>query len=259
MTAHAVAMSRLTFGDDLSPASDAAWTWVTAQRWPDWRIDILRSIPPSDGPRPSAPARAAAARCAFRSVRTIDSPLAPRAALAAHRGTDLLVVGAQAWTTGPATGLGGTVDALVRRSSSPVVVARAGGPISNVVVCVDESAAASAAASTLLAAAALVERAAVTVLTVVGPDGTPPAQPERVVQTLVGAGVRAHLRVVEPDDVIATSSPAYRIVEVVERVRPDLVVLGAPGRGLASRVRGLRRSVALQVARQVPCSVLLAR
>ena len=79
------------------------------------------------------------------------------------------------------------------------------------------------------------------VLTVAGPDGAVPTQPDAVVRALVAAGLRAHLRVAEPDDVIATSGPAFRIVDVVERVRADLVVVGTPRPSLRTRLGGLRR------------------
>ena len=259
MAAAAAVMTRLTFGDDRTPASDTAWEWVTAQRWPDWRVDVVRAVSVTARRSSLAPARRAPARCGFASVRTIDSPLEPRAALIAHAGTDLLVVGAQAWSSsGQPVGLGSTVDAVVRRAGCPVVVARDSRPVHSVVACVDDSAASWTVARVLLTSP-LLERATVTVLTVAGVEGVTASQPREVVDALAAAGVRAHLRVVDPDDIIATSGPGFRIAEVVERVRPDLVAVGAPGSGLTARIAGLRGSVAMQVARTVSCSVLLAR
>lgn len=253
-----VGITRLTFGDDRDGPSDRAWSWITAQQWPACRIDVLRSVAPGDDPATVPPGRSAPARCGFTSVRTIDTPLAPAAALAAHRGTELLLVGAQAWSGGQPAGVGRTVETLARRSAVPVAVVRAGGPVHSVLACVDGSPSARTVADVLLRLP-LVETAHVTVLTVAGSDGEPAAAPQEATAALARAGVRAHLRVSRPDDVIATSGAAFRILDVARRLRPDLVVVGAPRTSLADRLRAMRGSVALEVTREAACSVLLAR
>lgn len=258
MTTRAEAMSRLTFGDDLSETSDRAWAWVTAQTWSGWRADVVRPAATADDLERRPPARTAPNRFGFTSVRTIDTPLAPQVALAAHSGTDLLVAGPGAWSGGRTVALSGAVDGLVRRGDTPIVVARQGGPVRTVLACVDDSAASAAVVDTVLALP-LSERAVVTVLTVTGLDGTADTRPEQAVAALAAAGVRGRLWAVEPDDMIATSGPGFRILDVVERTRPDLVALGAPGRSLLARVRAGHPSVAVQVASQSACSVLVAR
>lgn len=247
-------MERMTFGDDLSPASEDAWAWVTAQSWPGWRVDVLRAGGSPD--TESANERHAPRRCGFTTVRTLSTPLEPRSALTGHEGTDLLVIGGRTGGALTPTTLGGTAEWLLSHAEVPVIMARPGGPVRTVLACIDPPRHALAAVNALIRLPCA-ERAVVTVLAVRGADGSYHAEADEAVRALTDASVRAHLRVVEPHSTIAVSSPQYRIFDAIDQMKPDLIVVG--GARPSRVVRTIEGSTSLDIARYALCSVLVAR
>jgi nucleotide-binding universal stress UspA family protein len=251
---HRLAPLRMTFSDDGSPAADAAWEWVIAQTWPGWRVDVLQSRLADVAHRESERPRRAPRRCGFRSVRTLTSTLEPRVAAASHQGSDLIVLGDDAGHALRGSTAGQVIAWLSRHSSVPLLVARRPGAVRSVLACVGGSTDVGPGVDTLVSLP-WVEQAQVVVLTVVGLGGDAPAAAHRAAQVLMAAGVRARVRVVQPDQVIATSSPTYRILQTIDRLQPDVVVVGNDAARIGHAVRG---SVAREVLRHAPCSVLLA-
>lgn len=243
----------LTVGDDASPGADAAWSWVTSQTWPGWRVDVVQTGS-ADGTSRSR-ARHAPRRCGFGAVRMVPSPLEPAVAVAQHRGSDLVVVGDPAATDDGASCAGGALAWLVRHCTVPVLLARGPRPVRSVLVCVGATRRPRLDLDAVVGLPWMAS-ASVTVLSVRGAEEGAPPHAVHAVAALSDAGMPAHLRVVESDRAIATSSPAFRILEVAERQAIDLVVLGDFASGL---VRWLRGSVGRDIARDARCSVLVAR
>jgi nucleotide-binding universal stress UspA family protein len=251
-----VELRRLTFGDDCSPGSDDAWEWVVAQSWPDWRVDVLQAGMGDADTAASAVPRVAPRRCGFVSVRTVTSRLEARVALPAHVGSDLIIVGARGTGGGVVrTRLGGTAEWLANHVEVPVIVARRGGPVRTVLACVDGSASDEAVVASLLSMP-WADRAMVTVLSVLGADESRLEAAQRVAHALADTGVRAQPRVTAPDPTTIASNPRFKVFEVIDGMRPDLVVVGRHGD--SRLMRALKGSTATDVAGYADCSVLLA-
>lgn len=234
----------LTFGDDGSPASDAAWAWVTAQSWEGWSVDVLRPGMAEGGTCGAPRERAAPRRCGFLRVRELTSPLDPTTALTSHSGTDLLVVG-----------FGGVAERLVARVEVPTVVAREGREVRHVLAYVGDETPSTWSGLDVLTGLPWSDSAVVTVLALTDPARAHVDRAQRVVDHLKSAGLRAELQTASPDTTVVMSRPVHRVVEISDRMQPDLVVLAAPRRSrMARRILG---SVALDITRGVSCSVLL--
>lgn len=248
-------MRNMTFGDDGMPAADAAWGWVTAQRWPGWQVDVLRAGVTRTAPSTAQPRRWAPKSCEFARVRHVETANEPVSALTSHAGTDLLVVGAGPMGRLLPASLGRTVEALMRRSAVPLIIARDGGTVRKVLVCVPDSEQPWRGVHVVMGLPWTGYASAV-VLTVVSSKESLAAEGRRVTGALSERGIRAEFRTSVPEPTVAQASPGHAILSQIDRMRPDLVVVGAPhGPRLASALTG---SVAAEVAREANCPVLLA-
>lgn len=241
----------VTFGDDGLEASDAAWAWITEQQWSDGNVDIIRAGVHID--QPDAADRFAPRRCQIARVRTIESPLEPRTALLSHSGTDVIVVGARTREVLRSASLGSTVESVLQRSPVSVIVARKGGPVRSVLMCVPGHRPWPAVHSVI--GLPWMERAVVEVLCVLTADEET-SHAHDSVQRLIESGIRARLLVRRPDPTALAANPKFRIFEELDRLHPDLVIVGAPSTSrITAAVTG---STALEVARYATCSVMLA-
>lgn len=281
---------RITFGDDYSAGSDLAWQWLTAQRWPGWSVDVVNVTDP--GPRilslstyeplreisPAQP-RSAPDECGFVGIRHLTTAYDPRQVLSDQTDSRLLVVGARGRGLLKSMHLGSTADWLIRCPGMPLVIVRAGRPVRQVLACVDGSDPAQAAVG-VLAAMPWISGTHVVVLSVRErhPDIGDKARSAADVLEAAGAHTQVVVighdlpyegrcavcgRTFEGEHAVARDheglfeNPQYRILDAIDRRRPDLVVLGTKGRtGLPRMLVG---SVAGAVARYAGCSVLLTR
>lgn len=238
----------ITFGDDGTPAADAAWRWLTAQAWPGWTVDVIAA----GGDRRAA--RVAPRRCELARLRTISTPLSPETALLEHSGTGLLVIGVGHADDDRAFGPRSMAVSLVGDGAHPVLLAREGGALRSVLVVADGSPQAAAAAR-VLAELPFAQLAVATVVAVAEADGAGQDRAEELRLILRRAGVRAGTRVLQPGPTVATSRAATVLQAEVSRVAPDLVVIGGRGTGpIARRISGC---LPLDVARGARCSVLI--
>lgn len=250
-------LHRLTFGDDGSTRSDEAWQWITRQAWPGWSVDILHAGTAADAHSEPLRPRTAPRRCGFERVRVLSTPLEPTVALARHAGTDVLVIGGRAGDSRASGGLGSVAEALIQHVDVPTVVARQGGAVRRVLAYVGDETPADWSGLAVLQGLPWMEPAVVTVLAVTDPGGPDLRKAQVVVEHLTSAGVRAQLMTVSPHATVAMSRPIHRVVETIDRMRPDLIVLAGPRRSrFAQRITG---SVAVEVSRSARCSVLLTR
>lgn len=258
---------RLAFGDDGSPGADRAWQWLTHQSWPGWQVDVISVDPPDPtiaAPFPHAPLaestpehpRTAPISCGLAAVRHLSTANDPRLVLGEMTDVDLLVIGARGAGLLKALHLGSTAEWLIRCPTSPVLIARGDSKVERVLVCVDGSGHSKAAVEALAMLPWLAD-AAVTVLAVVEAAGDVRPEAAKAQARLQSAGASADVLIVEPDILALTVNPRLSITHVIEDAEPDLVVLGTQGLTGLSRI--LAGSVASAIARQAPCSVLLAR
>lgn len=258
---------RLAFGDDGSPGADRAWQWLIHQRWPGWRVDVISVDPPD--PSIAAPIacppltestpghpRTAPDSCGLAAVRYLSTTSDPRLVLSETTDIDLTVIGPRGAGLLKALHLGSTAEWLIRCPTSPVLIARGESKVERVLVCVDGSGHSKAAveALTLLP---WVADTAVTVLAVVEAAGDVRPEAAKAQARLRSTGARVDVLIVEPDILALTVNPRLSITHAIEDLQPDLVVLGTQGLTGLSRI--LVGSVASAIARQAPCSVLLAR
>jgi nucleotide-binding universal stress UspA family protein len=136
------------------------------------------------------------------------------------------------------------------------VIAREPVPGGPVLVCVDGSAHAGAAVGALVDVPWL-PAARVVVLAVDCGDRSLTPVAHRTADRLVNAGARVDVVVSIPDDLDLTVNPRWTILDTIDRLRPDLVVLGT--RGVSAIQRLWVGSVASAVVRHSTCSVLVAR
>ena len=258
---------RMLVGDDHSPSAHLAWGWVTAQEWPGWQADIVSVTDP--GPAlanlysheplhewtPERP-HPVPDTCRFESVRYLTAPGDPRVILGEEADVDLVVIGPRGTGLLKGMHIGSTADWLMRWPGAPVVIARSDRPVRRALVCVDGSGTADAAVTALAGMPWVGGLEAEVLMVDEGVEGQ--VQHAQQAAALLGAqGARVTVTVTPPNPLVVVSNPRFRILEAMERAQPDLVVLGT--RGLSGLSRLLIGSVATIVARQAPCSVLLAR
>lgn len=248
----------LAFGDDRSPGANVCWEWIVAQRWDGWRLEVVTAEPPDDF-RPFQPESAELhswepddprrpADRGFVEVEHLTAEVDPRVALIA-RSWDLVAIGPRGEGGGLKwTGVGSTADWLLREPTSPLVIGRLTGPVKEVLLAVDGSPHANRAMATL---AALPWIKGVVVRVVAVDDGR--VDPEVALRdsstNLSAAGA-------EVESVTRTGRATKAIVEEIERVSPDLVVMGARGRGGIKRL--VLGSTTFAVAGSIECSLLVA-
>ncbi len=251
-------VGHLVFGDDESPGADVAWLWITSQRWPGWRLTVLRAEPPRLGahvdPEDAAPhpddhsGRRVVSEAELEAVDFQVAVADPRIALTSVPDADLVVVG------DPTTGvgrrrIGSTTEWLLHDPQAPVLLARRGRPVRRVLLCADGSAHAAAATATL-ASLPWVSDATAEVLSV--DDGR--SDPDTAIADLV--------ELLPPDIEITRStrrgsSPHREILDAAHRSDPDLIVLGT--HGLTTLRRLTFGSTASAIAQLASCSVLVAQ
>src|SRR5687768_15222632 len=95
-------MPTVVLGDDRSPSSDLALSWIEKQRWPGWRLEIVQAEMPPFGPppppeeselhewQPPQP-RTVSPEAEFAEVVHLTAKADPRLVLL--RPVDLLVIG----------------------------------------------------------------------------------------------------------------------------------------------------------------------
>lgn len=248
-------MPTITFGDDGSPSSDLAFSWIDHQRWSGWRLEVLHADAPPFGvpvpaeeaePHPWTPPqpRVPSPTTAFDEVVHLTARADPRVALL--RETDLLVIGPRGRGVLKALNLGSVAEWLLVRPSSPTLVAKNDDPVRDVLVAHDGS---RSAERSLEALCATPWARDTNVTVVVVDDGR--VDVDKAVAAaqapLLGIGV-------EPEVVTVKASPTAAIARELEHREPQLVVLGT--RGLS----GFRRlgSTTGSITRSARCSVLVS-
>ncbi|WP_146844038.1 universal stress protein, partial [Cellulomonas composti] len=231
----------LVVGDDRTESSTFVWGWVAAQPWDGWRVTAVTARPPEVGVVPPdrsaphawqpAPLRVLPGRDG--GVEHLLAEADPRAVLDSFGAADLLVVGHRGPGLLKRLHLGSTAEWLVsaHRPLGPVAVVRSTRPVREVLVCSDGSPSVLGAVDAL-AALPLVRGARVTVL---GVD-TLHADAQDGVRT-----VAARLEAVGAADVqtlLVGSVPMSAAFDVrptilgtIDRLEPDLVVVGTRGLG----------------------------
>jgi nucleotide-binding universal stress UspA family protein len=260
--------NKVTFGDDHSEGSDAAWGWIVSQSWPDWVLDIITieedGSPTEDSPmgydalreyQPPTP-RMMPEGCDFRAVHYLTAHHDPRVVLGSCPDSTLLVVGPRGKGLLKALHIGSTTEWLMRCPSTPLVIARQAARVRMIVACIDGSAH-SLAAVRLLASLPWIAGCTVTVVGVVEEENDIRDRVSEAASILAEAGAIATALMVEPDPLALTTNPRTSILEVVDRDQPDLIVMGT--RGMTGLPRLRVGSVASAVAHHVTCSVLLVR
>lgn len=248
----------LVFGDDGSPGADDAWLWITAQRWPGWRVVALTARTPPVGPpvepelavpRPWQPPsfREAPPSAEIAGVEHLTVVADPRVALGDFDGADIVVVGPTGRGMLKSLHLGSTADWLIGDLATPVVVARAPRPGAPVLLAVDGSGSADLAVGQV---AGLPWIAGTEVVVLGVDDGRSDAEAAvaAAVPVLEAAGAKVTACEVEgsPTDVILGEADARGV---------GLVALGS--RGLTRLRRLVVGSTASAVTRHAGCSVLV--
>ncbi len=248
---------RLVFGDDGSPGADVAWLWINNHTWQGWRLEIIAaagwspaapgSVSVADGERQRPPPRSSFVHTGFTRVEQRAPAQDPRVALSVA--ADLLVIGARGPGMLKALRLGSTAEWLLIRPPAPTVVVRHGRPVRRVVLACDGSAHAQAATDALCSPP-FADRIHVDVIGVNGDGGSTDDAVAAASAQLRGVCGRVEAHVVE-------GNPTQVLMSSVDRIRPDLLVLGTRGRTGFVRLR--LGSTAYELTRSVPCSVLIAR
>lgn len=248
-------MPTITFGDDGSPSSDLAFSWIDNQRWSGWRLEVLHAdappfgvpVPPEEAePHPWTPPqpRVASPSTGFDEVVHLTAKADPRLALL--RPTDLLVIGPRGRGVLKALNLGSVAEWVLVRPSNPTIVAKTDDPVRDVLVAHDGSASADRSLNALCATP-WARDTKVAILVVDDGRVNVDRAADAAQRPLRAAGV-------EPEVLTRKGSPTSTIADEIERRDPQLVVLGT--RGLS----GLRRlgSTAGSIARSARCSVLVS-
>ncbi len=251
-------MSRATtvvFGDDGSTSADRAFAWIGAQRWDGWTLEVVHAVMPEIGPpvepelaalhewQPSAP-RAIAASVGFSDVRHLTAIADPRLALMHEAG--LVVIGPRGTGVWKSLHLGSVAEWLVSQPVTPVAVIKDQRPVATTLCAYDGSRHADVALRAYLALP-WSPSAALDVL-IVADGRVDPAAAEAAARATVGdrsVNVRHQ-----------QGHPTAALFGVIDRERPDLVVIG--DRGLTGWSRMLIGSTATAVLRESPASVMVA-
>jgi nucleotide-binding universal stress UspA family protein len=194
--------------------------------------------------------------CGFAESTTGQLVGDPRNVLAARNEDALLVVGAVGHARHQVAHIGKVPEHLLHAAREPVVIAREPVPGGPVLVCVDGSAHAGAAVDAL-AGMPWLRGSRVIVLAVDGGDRSLAPVARRTGDRLEGSGACVEVVVSIPDELDLTVNPRWTILEAIDRLRPDLVVMGT--RGVSAVERLWVGSVASAVVRRSTCSVLVAR
>lgn len=228
----------MAFGDDHSPGADTAWDWIASHRWPGWSLEIVTADPPED----MRPVDEEEARLrpwepdeprdpedsGFDSVVNLHAALDPRVALI-EKSWDLVTIGPRGSGMLKSLHLGSTADWLLRQPVSPLLIARQAGPVRKVLVATDGSEHARRAVRTL-ATFPWLDGVAVHVVTVAERRFESDEAFISATDALSGSGVDI------VDTVERQGRPTHAIVDEVEKVDPDLIVMGARGHGRIRRV-----------------------
>lgn len=227
----------LAFGDDLSADADTCWEWIASHRWAGWRLEVVTADPPADMHRiepeaaelhrwePEEPRPADG--LGFDTVDYLRAEVDPRVALISKK-WDLVAIGPRGSGMLKALHLGSTADWLLREPTSPLVIARDRGPVRKVLVATDGSAHSRRAMETL-ASLPWVRGVTVRALAVDDRHIDTDAALEEAAMILAASGAEV--------ETLSREGPATReIISQVEEDRPDLVVLGARGRGGLERL-----------------------
>lgn len=258
-------MRSLVFGDDGSMGASAAWGWITAQTWPEWRIDVVTVTHPERSTsqaqrelhewQPPSPRRLPQ-ECRCSALRFLTVAADPREALFSVPDSDVVVVGARGRGSLTWLHIGSTVHGMLRNPVTPVVIARTASPVRRILVCVDGSDNAERAAS-FAAGLPWIGGTHVVVMSVV--DGTVDMHGAvaRVQAMFLAAGATAESVLVEPNPLVLTVNVRESLFDAVATLAPDLIVMGT--RGMSTFERISIGSIADAVAQHVECSVLLVR
>ena len=250
-------MNTVVFGDDGSPSSDLAFTWIDSQTWPGWRLQVLHAeAPPFGKPIPDEEVephpwvgphpRTVGERTAFAAVEQLLARADPRTALLAP--ADLLVIGPRGHGMLKSLSLGSVSEWLLSHPPSPLVIARTGGTVARVLVAHDGSRSADLALRTF---ASLPWATSTTCTAVIVDDG----------RVDVDATTRAVHKVLEPEGIAAEivrrgGSPTAALAKEIDRRTPDLTVLGTRGHTGLHRIH--LGSTVSAIARTASCSALVA-
>lgn len=258
---HFMTTPLLVFGDDGSAGADSAWEWLTSRRWTGWRARIVIA----DFPEPwgrmdlqttSDRTHARSAPHADFVELVTDVVLAdPRLAISQAK-ADLVVIGGHGQGILKALHVGSTASWLMQVPHQPLIIARSSPRSRRILVCVDGSPHATAAVRLMMTMPWTQESE----VTVVGVEdrhqdlGDAVSESARSLRSAGYAVVEHVIHADSPTDVVSVRA---RLLQTIERLHPELVVMGTQGRtGLARVWVG---SVASGIAHRAPCSVLLAR
>ena len=254
----------LVVGDDRGEASATLWGWVAAQPWPGWRVTAVTARPRSDeapGERalPHAWSPEPPRELPSNHVEHLVAEADPRVVLDGYDDADLVVVGPRGRGLLKRLGLGSTAEWLVssHRPLTPVLVARGTEPVRDVLVCADGSPDATDAVRTL-AALPLLHGTHVTVLgvdTLEAHESDAMTAAAHVLREAGAGEVRTLLVGAVPMTVTFDVRPT--ILGMIDKIEPDLVVVGT--RGLGGLRRAVLGSTAQAVVHHAPCSVLVGR
>jgi nucleotide-binding universal stress UspA family protein len=246
----------LVLGDDGSPSAESAWSWVLAQPWQGWALEVVTVVPV---PLPDAEARGETEpepvgrrtppeELGFASSAHVVVQGDSREVLTGMTEADLVVIGPRGKSPLERLLVGSTANALLTAPPSPVLVVRTRGPVRRVIACTDGSPHA-AAAIRALAALPLAASASVTVLGVHDDRSPVDEGLAKARSILAEAGIDATTQTEEG------MVPGI-VLREIDELGADLVVLGTRG------LTGLRRlwlgSTASAIAQSAPCSVLVA-
>lgn len=220
----------LAFGDDHSTEADVCWSWITAQSWDGWSLEIVTAEPRADlrpigdeGAKliawePDSPRDPDSA--GFGSVVHLHAEIDARLALIS-KPWDLVAIGPKGSGLLKRLHVGSASDWLLREPASPLLIARRGGPVRSVLVAADGSPHADLALDTLMTLP-WVGKTSVRVLAV--DEGHIEAEDVamKVETRLSDAGV-------ETTRVVRSGRPSHVILEECAATSPDLVVMGVRG------------------------------
>lgn len=245
----------LVFGDDGKPPADRAWSWIRAQDWDGWHLDLISADQdaevdwgrPASGESWTPPWERELSGFSGRPDHAqLKFATDPRAMLADIE-ADLLVVGIESDTYLEALLTGSTTEWLLHHPPAPLVIARNDLPTRQVTACVDGSTH-SLAALDSFAKLPLAAGSSVTLLAV--SDGRVDLD-----DALAASAERLTGKVAQIDEVRLEGDATKAILDHLNDTGPDLVVLGT--RGLTGWQRIRLGSTAGAVARAARCSSLV--
>lgn len=247
------------FADDASPACDVAWLWICNHRWARWHLDVMTALTPEfpyrpdparDRPEPWEPPhqRVAFAATELGEIRHLAARTDPRAMIDRRRDAELVVVAPHGVSHLHQLLMGSTTDWLLHYSPCPLLVVRSATPTRRVLVCDDGSDHARHAVDRL-GRLPWIPDTDITVLTVDEDRATTGHDPNVTAEQFRARG--AHVTVEHRQ-----GKPTATILDEIERLEPQLVVLGT--RGLTGWKRLRLGSTAGTITRVAPCSVFVA-